>query len=309
MACMIVVAGEALVDRIVQPDGSVADRPGGGPFNTARTIARLGMPVAFLGALSTDPSGAMLRRSLASDGVDLSLAVMTDAPTSLAIAMIDPDGTAQYRFETDGTSAGQLPREAVRAALAAGPAALHLGTLGLVLEPMATRITEALADLAPGTFVMLDPNCRAPAIRDRDAYLARLLDIIRHADVVKASRDDLEFLWPGMPAAVAAHRILAAGPSAVLVTDGARPVRSYTSAWTLDVDVPRRPIVDTVGAGDAFGGAFLARWTERGFGRAQLVDRSAVAESVQLASEVASVTCGRSGADPPRRSEVNWPTS
>jgi len=306
---MIVVAGEALVDRIVQPDGSAVDHPGGGPFNTARTIARLGMPVAFLGALSTDPSGAVLREALASDGVDLSFAVTLDAPTTLAIARIGSDGTAEYRFETEGTSAGQLPRDAVRAALAVRPAALHFGTLGLVLEPLATILAEALVDVAPGTFVMLDPNCRAPAIGDRGGYVARMLGLLRHADVVKASRDDLDFLWPGVPAAVAAHRILVAGPSAVIVTDGANPVSVYTSDWALDVDVPRRPIVDTVGAGDAFGGAFLARWTERGFGRAQLVDRSAVRESIRLASEVASVTCGRSGADPPRRSELNWPTS
>jgi fructokinase len=178
-----------------------------------------------------------------------------------------------------------------------------------VLEPISTVLADAMERLEGPTLVMLDPNCRAPAIVDRAAYLARLLRVLARADAVKTSREDLDFLWPGMSAIVAAQRMLAAGPSAVIVTDGASPVSAYTSDWALEVDVPRRPIVDTVGAGDAFGGAFLARWTERGFGRAQLVDRSAVRETVRLASEVASITCGRSGADPPRRSELDWPTS
>jgi fructokinase len=304
---MIVVAGEALIDRIVEPDGSAIEVAGGGPFNTARTIARLGVPVAFLGCLSTDRSGTLLRGALAGDGVDLSYAVRTDLPTTLAIAQLDADGVATYRFETDGTSAPQLPAGAARAALATRPAAFHLGTLGLVLEPMASVLADAIGEAAPETLVMLDPNCREPAIPDRAAYLDRLPPILRHVDVVKASRDDLDFLWPGMPAAVAAHRILVAGPRAVLVTDGPRPATCLTSDWAFDLEVPRRLVVDTVGAGDAFGGAFLARWIERGFGRTALSDEPAMRDAVGLAVEVASVICGRAGADPPYRHEVAWP--
>lgn len=306
---MIVVAGEALIDRIVEPDGPAIEVAGGGPFNTARTIARLGVPVAFLGCLSTDRFGAALRGALVADGVDLSLAVATDAPTTLAIAQLDADGVATYRFETEGTSAAQLPADVARAALAAKPAAFHLGTLGIVLEPIARVLADAIGDAAPETLVMLDPNCRAPAIPDRGAYLDRLLRIVRNADVVKASRDDLNFLWPGMPVAVAAHRILAAGPRAVLVTDGPEPAACFTADWAFDLEVPSRPVVDTVGAGDAFGGGFLARWIERGFGRAELSNEAAMRDAVGLAVEVASVICGRAGADPPHRHEVSWPAS
>jgi fructokinase len=304
---MIVVAGEALIDRIVGPDGSVVDVPGGGPFNTARTIARLGQPVSFLGCLSTDASGAALRRALVADGVDLSLAIATDAPTTLAVARLDDAGVATYRFETAGTSAPLLPLPAVRAALATRPAALHLGSLGLVLEPMATALSEGLAATEPGTFVMLDPNCRAAAIPDRAAYLDRLLQVIRRADMVKASRDDLDLLWPGMPAAEATNRMLVAGTKAVLMTDGAQPAACFTPGWSFDLEVPKSVVVDTVGAGDAFGGAFLGRWIERGFGRAELSDETAMREAVGLAIEVASQTCQRPGADPPHRAELDWP--
>lgn len=304
MPHMIVVAGEALIDRIVGPDGSVVERPGGGPFNTVRTIARLGVPAAFVGCLSTDPPGNLLRATLEADGVDLTRVVSTGAPTTLAIARMDDDGTATYEFVTDGTSATRLPAAAIRLAMAAGPPAVHVGTLGLVLQPLATRLADAVAGPEAGPLVMVDPNCRPSAITDRSAYLARIVRIVHNVDIVKASRADLDYLWPGMPVAVAAHRLLAGGATAVIVTDGSDPVACYTAEWTTELDVPERPIVDTIGAGDAFGGAFLARWIERGLGRGELMDEATVRDALALAIEVAGLTCARAGADPPRRDEL-----
>ena len=85
MGRMIVVAGEALIDILVQPDGRLTAVPGGGPFNTARTIGRLGGQVAFLGRLSNDRFGGVLRDGPTESDVDLSLVEPTDAPTTLAI--------------------------------------------------------------------------------------------------------------------------------------------------------------------------------------------------------------------------------
>jgi fructokinase len=309
MAGMIVVAGEALVDRIVSPDGAVSEAPGGGPFNTARTIGRLGVPVAFVGCLSTDRAGSVLRRALVDDGVDVSFAMSTDAPTTRAVAQLDIRGSAAYRFETDGTSAPQLSLETVRAAIDARPAAVHVGSLGLVLAPMVVALAEGLEALAPDTLVMLDPNCRELAIRDRATYTNRLRRTMRRADVVKASRDDLDFLWPGVPAADAASEILAAGATAVIVTDGPNPVECVTRRWTAVFGVPDVDVVDTVGAGDALGGAFLARWIEQGLGRDDLADRGRMRAAVELAIEVAGLTCRRAGAHPPRRHELAWPAA
>jgi fructokinase len=306
---MIVVAGEALVDLLLHPDGHLTAIPGGGPFNTARTIARLGGAVAFLGRLSSDRFGGILREGLVRDGVDLSLAERTDAPTTLAVAELDDDGAATYRFHTAETSAPGLTREAVGAALAAGPRAFHVGTLGLVLEPMASALAGGIAVVGEATLVMLDPNCRPAVIGDREAYLDRLRLVMRRTDVVKVSGDDLGYLAPGVAPSAAARALLEQGPSVVLLTDGGRGVAVITSAGTVEIPVPAVPVVDTVGAGDSFGGAFLARWIERGLGRAELADEAAVAEAVTRAIEVASVTCQRAGADPPRRAELDWPAA
>jgi fructokinase len=301
---VIVVAGEALIDLLVQPDGRLTAVPGGGPFNTARTIARLGLEVAFLGRLSDDGFGRTLREALAADGVDLLMTESTGAPTTLAIAELDGAGGATYRFHTAETSAPGLSAEAVGAAVAGNPSALHVGTLGLVLQPMAQAIVGGLAHASPGTLVMVDPNCRPLAIPDRPAYLERLATVVRRADVVKLSVADLEYLAPKTVALDAARALLDTGPAAVLVTDGPNPVTSLTRGATLTISVPAMDVVDTIGAGDAFGGGFLARWIERGFGRAELDDADALRDAVSLAIEVATLTCGRLGADPPRRSEL-----
>jgi fructokinase len=301
---MILVAGEALIDLIVQPDGRLDAVPGGGPFNTARTIARLGVEVAFLGRLSTDRFGGILGAALRADGVDLRWVRLTEAPTTLAIAELDEDGAATYRFHLAETSAPGLTLDDALAALRSEPSAIHVGTLGLVVDPMATALAAAVSHAEPATLVMVDPNPRPAVIVDRAAYLARLEGVIARADVVKVSTDDLDYLAPGRTPIEAAHSLLAGGAGAVLLTDGGRPVTVLTGAFTFDLPVPAVEVVDTVGSGDAFGGAFLAHWIERGWGRAELADPAAVRRAATVAIDVATLTCQRPGADPPRRDEL-----
>src|SRR5712672_1594771 len=137
---MIVVAGESLIDLIVDASGRVEASPGGGPYNVARTLGRLGHSVAFLGRLSRDRFGSILRAGLAAEHVDLGLAPLTDAPTLLAVAELDADGAATYHFYADGTAAPGLSPGDLPHGLPAATTALHVGTLGLVFEPMAATI-------------------------------------------------------------------------------------------------------------------------------------------------------------------------
>ena len=116
-AAPILVAGEALYDLVAHADGSVSGHPGGGPFNTARTIARLRQPVAYLGRLSTDRLGETLSQRLLQDGVDLSATTRTDEPSTLALASLDGEGVASYSFYAAGTAAPGLTPAAALAAL------------------------------------------------------------------------------------------------------------------------------------------------------------------------------------------------
>jgi len=301
---VIVVAGEALIDLLVAPDGQLAATAGGGPFNTARTIARLGGEVAFLGRLSTDRFGRGLRAALGRDGVDLRWAPDTDDPTTLAVAEVDERGAATYRFHLRDTSAPGLEAATVEAAFAESPAAVHLGTLGLAVEPIASVLAASLPAVPAATLVMVDVNARPTVIRDRAAYLTRLDGILARADLVKVSTEDLAYLAPDRPSSEAAPAVLARSGGIVLVTDGARPVVVLGRGWSRSVPVPPVTVIDTVGAGDAFGGGFLARWVERARGRGDLADADAVEDALLVGIEVAGLTCGRSGAEPPLRSEV-----
>ena len=301
---MIVVAGEALVDVLVAPSGEAAVRLGGGPFNVARTIARLEAPATFAGPVSEDGFGTRLRAALDADGVAMAVPEPTRAPTTLAVAELDAAGSATYRFYVEGTSAPALTAEGLAGDLLASASALHVGTLGLVLEPMATTIERLVAAAPPDCLVMVDPNCRPVAIADGPAYRARLARVLARADVVQLSRDDAAYLEPGTEPEAVARRVLSGGPSVVLLTDGGRPVVALTAGARLAVPVPAGPIVDTVGAGDSFGGAFLAWWWHAGLARVDLDDAGALRPAVESAVDVSARTCQRAGADPPRRSEL-----
>lgn len=304
---MIVVAGESLVDLVVDGEGDVAAIPGGGPFNVARAIGRLGLPVAYLGRLSNDQFGRVLRDRLVGDGVDLSLASWTDDPTLLAVAEVGPDGSATYRFHTAGTAAVGLSPADVAMGLPAGTTAFHVGTLGLVFDPMATTIADLAVAAGPAVLLMADPNCRPAAIADRDGYRRRLDHLLGRIDIVKVSTDDLEWLEPGREPVEAARILLAtsaSGTSVVLLTDGGRAVRVVTRREAVMIPVPAVPVVDTIGSGDAFGAGFLVAWTRAGRGRADLADVAAVAEATRFAVEVGAWTAGRAGADPPTAAEL-----
>jgi len=301
---MIVVAGESLIDLIVGTDGRVEAIPGGGPYNVARTLGRLGRPVAFLGRLATDRFGTILRAGLAAEGVDLTLVPSTDAPTLLAVAELDAAGVATYHFYDQGTAAPGLSAADVPDGLPTAASALHIGTLGLVFEPMATTIETLVAGAPSGLLVMVDPNCRPTAIGDEAAYRARLERILGRADIVKVSVDDLAWLDRGADPADAARRILARGPAAVILTDGERPVRLFTPSWVKELPVPAVTVVDTVGAGDAFGAALLAAWTGTGCGRAELADEAALVRATRFAIEVGTRTTTRAGAEPPTLAEL-----
>lgn len=296
----IVVAGEALYDLVLEPDeGRTALLPGGGPFNAARAIGRLGQPVSYVGRLSTDRLGRRLRATLAADGVDVSRVVSTEDPTTLAVAELDAGGGAAYRFYERGTSVPGLTAEMAEAALPADASAVHVGTLGLVFEPIASTLAALVARVPDPTWVMLDPNCRPVAIADREAYVRRLRAILRATDVVKLSDEDLAYLSPGESPEAAVGALRAAGPRLVLLTRGAAGVVVVGDG--LDVAIPASPVsvVDTIGAGDAFGGAFLAWWRSHGLARADLARPDRVVEAARFAGVVASLTCARAGASPP----------
>jgi len=304
MTSEILVVGENLVDLLVHPD-RVDAVIGGGPLNVARTLARLGASSHFLSGISADAFGLQIRDSLVADGVQFAQPAASELPTTLAIVTMDPAGPS-YHFHLQATAAF-----AVEAPALTNPAVLYAGTLGLLVEPMASLGEHLFCAASSATLTVLDPNCRPSATFDPPAYFNRLQRMYQRADVVKVSVEDLDFLGDGERDATA-RAILGAGARCVIITDGPGVVRVLHRDYDITVPVPATDIVDTVGAGDSLTGGFIAWWMGHNYGRNELDDVALVTSAITAAIEISRRTCQRPGAQPPFAVDVrgldgwNW---
>lgn len=305
---MILVGGEALVDLVPAPGtvpgelGALLPLPGGGPYNVAITVGRLGGPVRFLSRLSTDSFGDALLRRLELSGVDTRMVQRGPEPTTLAVAGIGADGSARYSFHVEGTAdrevahPGRLPAEIE---------IVSLGTLSLLLEPGASRYERLLREHTGLT--VLDPNIRPAVVTDATAYRARFASWLPDIGLLKLSIEDARWLAGG-DADEAVSDWLGRGPAAVVLTRGADGLAVRT-ADGVEVEVPTAPaaVVDTIGAGDTVHGALL-HWLH-GTGTTTPEALRAVAadawrDALTFAARAAAVTVSRAGAEPPYTAEL-----
>ncbi|MCP3820948.1 carbohydrate kinase [Streptomyces sp. A3M-1-3] len=304
---MIVVAGEALIDLVPQgtaprgePLPALLPRLGGGPYNTALALGRLGATAAFCSRVSTDGFGEALLDGLRSAGVDRTLVQRGPEPTTLAVASIGTDGSAGYGFYAEGSADRFFETPA---ALPAGTRALALGTCSLVLEPGASAYEALLRrEAARGVFTLLDPNIRPGLIPDADAYRARFRGWLPHVDLLKLSEEDARWLG-GDPA-----DFLAGGAEAVVLTRGAAGMTVLTRAGD-EFAVPAEPVevADTIGAGDTVNAALLHRLAAHDAlsPRAMAaLGKPAWQDTLHFAAQAASLTCSRPGAQPPYAAEL-----
>ncbi|MFG2499624.1 carbohydrate kinase [Streptomyces sp. NPDC048441] len=310
---MIVVAGEALIDLVPQDSAgagsgagagaglhALAPRLGGGPYNTAVALGRLGSPVAFCSRISRDAFGAALVDGLRAAGVDVSYVQRGAEPTTLAVASIGADGSAGYSFYVEGTAdrlfttPDRLPDD-VRA--------VSFGTCSLVLEPGASAYEELMRrEAARGVFTTLDPNVRAGLIPDADAYRARFKSWLPSVSLLKLSEDDASWLG-GTP-----REWLATGPAAVVITRGGKGLTVFTQdggEWSVPGE--RVDVVDTIGAGDTVNAALLHGLSARDALSADALSGLGADHwggVLRFAARAAAVTVSRAGAEPPYAKEL-----
>jgi fructokinase len=303
---VIVIGGEALVD-LVEEDGSLRPVAGGGPFNTAIAFARLDVAVGFLGVISRDDYGQMLAQQLVDAGVDMSLVRWSDAPTPRAVVHRDRDGRHEFTFDIRGTSLVDLPPHELPE-LRDDAWAIHVGTLALAIDPPAAAY-EAFVDREAGRRqIILDPNVRPAIFGDAAAYRRRFERLAQVADLVKLSEDDAAWIYPGTSVEDVLELLLGFGPRVVAVTRG--PNGAIAGWGEGFVDVPGIPVtvVDTVGAGDSFGAAFVAALVDDGaFGprATPIADEAVLRRAVSYAVVASAITCTRTGAVPPSRDDID----
>ncbi|MFJ5995511.1 carbohydrate kinase [Streptomyces sp. NPDC092370] len=306
----ITVLGECVADAFAEPastSGELALRvlPGGGPANTAVSLARLGTPARFLARLSDDVFGRLFRAHLETSGVDLSSAVRAAEPSTLAVAELDAQGRAAFSFHAQNTADWQWTAPELARVDLSATACVHTGSLALVREPGAAVVEDFLAAAAPHATISIDPNVR-PLLVHPDVYRARLAHWCGLADVLRLSEDDLELLLPGTPPEEACDIWHAAGARLVVITRGGDGALASLAGDRVEVPAVETSVADTVGAGDSFTAGLLHHLGVRGLlgGRLAATRLDDIAQACRFATRVAALTCSVAGPNPPWQNQL-----
>ncbi|HUY30900.1 MAG TPA: carbohydrate kinase [Acidimicrobiales bacterium] len=314
---MILVCGETVLDmhrRAPAAAGADADAacfvalPGGSPANTAVALARLGAESGLCARLSSSTLGALIRGHLSANGVDLRHCVDAPEPASLAFVDLDVAGAASYSFYVEGAADWQWRLEELPADLPDSVSVLHTGSIASMREPGRAAILDWLRRERRGRAVSFDPNVRPALVGPRPDARHAVEQVVSTSDLVKASDEDVGWLYPATPVAQVAARWHELGAAVVVVTSGADGASAYTRATQVSCPARDVAVVDTVGAGDAFAAGLLHHLTREGLLddlRAARLGADALRTALDYAGAVSALTCSRAGADPPTGAAVD----
>jgi fructokinase len=306
MSMQVAVAGEALIDLASTGPLAFQGHEGGGPLNTALACVRLGHPTGYITQLSTDLFGDQLLRHMLANGIDTRFVSRSDAPSTLAFVERTPQ-TNRYAFYTRGSADGTwAPAELP--VLPDGCRVLHFGSISLLQEPAASRITDLVAANTARVLTVFDPNVRPSLITDLAAYRERFTQWLGLTHLLKLSDEDAALLAPGVALDQAAAGWLQAGPRAVVITLGASGAVLYRRGQApVTVAAPRVVVADTIGAGDTFTAGLSSALLDAGSASPAQLDALPDAqwrEVMRFAATAAALNCTREGADPPSLAEL-----
>ncbi|HET8599219.1 MAG TPA: carbohydrate kinase [Segeticoccus sp.] len=311
-ATPVLVVGEALIDIVRTRAGEVVEHVGGSPANVAVGLARLGHDATLATHLARDRHGEMITTHLREQGVHL-VGEPSAPSTPTAAATLDDQGGATYDFD--------LTWDVPSGVDVADFGHLHIGSIGAILQPGAAAVL-ALAERARRTgTVSYDPNARPTLMGEPAEVRAQVEQLVGLADVVKASDEDLEWLYAGAPVEEVLQLWGRLGPSLLVVTRGGEGALVSVPGGDehAEVPAPAVEVVDTVGAGDSFMAGLLSALLDadllgavdgvevdsRGARERLRRARSAgLRPAVDRALACAAITVSRAGANPPRREEL-----
>jgi len=305
--------GEALVDVVHGLNGDIKNIPGGSPANTAVALARLGTKTYMKARTSSDQFGTEIRNYLTNQNVNLDYSLVVDSPSSVIDAVIQKDGSAKYEANLNGAADYGWTFAELNQEIDPDIQIIQLGSLTSYVEPGATNVEKWFAQLRQSDKYLLtfDPNIRHPLdgqnekdVRSRAKKLASL------SHVVKASDEDLNWIFSNDNPKDSAINIIKSGASLVFVTLGKKGAFVVNKKLEI-IEVPAKEIevIDTIGAGDTFAAALITQLLENSWinenelEKLKTTDLTAILTNCALA---ATITCSRQGANPPHRHEVTW---
>ena len=304
MSTRVLSLGEALIDVVIRPE-STDEHVGGSLLNVAVGIATLGQPASICAYWGRDRRGDQLRKWADSAGVEIVAGTDSAESTSVAFAHIDDEGHATYEFE--------LTWEVPQVPDLSEFGHLHTGSIAATLEPGGSDVVATATRMKEHGTVSYDPNIRPALMKSPDAVMDRVEHLVALSDVVKASDEDVGWLYPGTPVEDVMRRWVKAGPAMVVVTRG--PWGAYAllknNRDMLHLDQLRVDVGDTVGAGDSFMAGLISGLLDAGLlGSLQARQRlantnwSAVQPALHRAVITSALTVKRSGAYAPTMAEV-----
>ncbi len=301
----VLCLGEALID-VIERAGTVEEKVGGSVFNVACGVASLGHPTSLASWWGEDARGKSLEEKLASAGVGIIPGSANADKTPIANAHVDEAGQATYEFELEW----QVPPLPEVSTLSH----LHTGSFAATLAPGASAVVAAVKAMAPQGTVSYDPNVRPALMGTPEEVRPRIEELISLADVVKASDEDIAWLYgKDTPLETVLQKWKTMGPGLIVATRG--PWASYALCANdrdmLAVDPLNIKVKDTVGAGDSFMAGLISGLLDAGLlGSAEAKQRlrKARLSDIQAALHRATVTSGitvsKVGAYGPTQAEV-----
>jgi fructokinase len=295
------VVGEVLIDLIPNRDQHLAV-VGGGPANTAKAAAKLGVKTYFIDGISNDEYGEMAKTELLSANVLLDHAQFSNKPTCTAKVTLSSSGSASYEFMIENTATFDFSYQWLPNAQSIKPSLLQIGTLATIIEPGASVLfkwAQGVAQIAP---IVFDPNIRPAVLGNRDEYVKKVEKWVAISSAVKVSDEDLNWLYPGKVIDEIVGKWLEDGVQLVVVTLGDKGVTAYRKSEEISVDAVKVDVADTVGAGDTVGAVLVEAIFDNGLDR---LTGEVLKTMLKRAVKAAAITVSRTGANPPGKDEID----
>ena len=301
MSDQVWVVGEVLIDLIPDGDQDLAV-VGGGPANTAKALAKLGVKTHFIDGISSDKYGQMAKAELLSANVILDYAQYSNKPTCTAKVTLSKSGSASYEFVIEDTATFDFSASWLPDPQTCKPLLLHIGTLATAIEPGASVLfkwAQSVGNVAP---IIFDPNTRPAVLGDRDEYVKKVEKWMAISSAVKVSDEDLIWLYPGKSIDEIVNKWLEVGVQLVVVTLGDKGITAYRMNEQISVDAVKVVVADTVGAGDTVGAVLVEAIVKNGLDN---LTRGVLKAMLNRAVKAAAITVSRTGANPPSKEEID----
>ena len=309
----VAVLGEGIVDLIQDNEGAYRPHLGGSPYNVATALARYEETVFFLSPFSRDRFGDFLHSSLVDEGVRIPLRRRSDNPTSIALIFCDDNGEPSYSLYRNKVADKDISVGEIIAQIPANLTLFHTGSLAITPSQL-PKIVALFKFLKQRSIVIsLDLNIRLGATSDAGKYLGGVKSLLSYADIVKASDEDLEpFNFSANPEQAALEAYQQQGEGIFLLTQGAQDTVLISGSQIIrQKPIQVSNVHDTIGAGDTFFAAFLARLRQGEWchlsaiqNAANTIGEEALSEALAYANTAAAINISRPGCSPPTKKEI-----